>query len=561
MRVKLHWRLLGQISLALTLPPHTLVAALSDRLDVLTGGPRDLPETQRSLRATIAWSYDLLPEDVRRAFRRLAVFVDGWTLSAARAVCAPGDALHALDALVGSSLVRPPDPSDTMGRFAMLDTLRDYALERLAESGEGDDARRLHASYYAELPGWPDASLAMGDGEAASAETGNLRVALMWALDQRDVEKGLRLVAALGPYWSVNGASNEARSWIRRVADLVGGAPSAGEHGLPGAEALRRAGQVALALHEDAAAVTLLDRGVTAYQAADGARRDIALALTKQATATVFRDDNWRDARALYKKAIELSREDDRSGQGVARVYGDAAWVAWERVEIGRAILLGCAALRLYRSAGDANGLADTLYLLALVRDERGEGERAIPLLIESLNVYRRTGDRRRTLMILVRLAVLTAAAGRFGEAAAACKECIEFIDDKRDGTDWWGSAEVGIALEILAGIALVGGQPIQATHLYAAIAERIDPDAAPSPFSDDLMIMAPTDIGDATGAFVSAGAAISLARVRAYLETTYADIIAAHGGPDVLDQAWQKGRALLPTDVIDEARAVEPAD
>ena len=132
------------------LSPQAILERLGTSLALLTGGPRDRPERQRTLRAAIEWSYDLLEPDGQAMFPRLAVFAGGWSLEAAEAVCSPPEALDALEALVEQSLVRPVDDGSAEPRFRMLQTIREYGLERLAASGEGPELRARHARV---LPG------------------------------------------------------------------------------------------------------------------------------------------------------------------------------------------------------------------------------------------------------------------------------------------------------------------------------------------------------------------------------------------------------------------------
>jgi len=194
---------------AKVLSPHALLERLERRLPVLTTGPRDAPERQRTLRATIEWSHDLLAEGERTLFCRLSVFAGGCTLEAAEAVC---DAdLDTLASLVDKSLVRQNED-----RFWMLETIREYAVERLEESGEADAIRGRHAEAYLRLAESANLSVeAQGHDriEIVIPEQSNLRAALERALDDGDVELGLRLAVALEQYWVSNNPP-EGRRWL-----------------------------------------------------------------------------------------------------------------------------------------------------------------------------------------------------------------------------------------------------------------------------------------------------------------------------------------------------------
>ena len=197
---------------AKVITPVEILSRLDSTLPLLSGGPRDAPRRQRTLRATIDWSYELLGKDAQRLFARLGVFAGGCTLGAAEAVCdATIDTMHAL---VDRSLVRSSD-----GRYRMLQTLREYALERLDESGEGDEVRDAHARWSLEL------IHALGlDSRAASTralndqlaeERENLRAALQWASERGDAETVARLACPLTQYWWLReGRVQEAEHWV-----------------------------------------------------------------------------------------------------------------------------------------------------------------------------------------------------------------------------------------------------------------------------------------------------------------------------------------------------------
>ena len=182
------------------LTPQAIVGRLDRRLPLLTGGARDLPSRQQTLRDTIAWSYDLLDDPERRLFRRLAVFVGGWTLESADAICdvdqSHADTLDGLESLVAKSLVRQADDAQDEPRFRMLETIREYAQEQLDASGESNVFRRRHADYYVALAEQIEPHLDGADSETwlhrAQIEHGNLRAALSWSVStEGDPEAGL----------------------------------------------------------------------------------------------------------------------------------------------------------------------------------------------------------------------------------------------------------------------------------------------------------------------------------------------------------------------------------
>jgi predicted ATPase/class 3 adenylate cyclase len=218
------------------LTPQALLARLVERLPLLTGGARDLPERQRTLRGTIEWSHDLLSADERRLFARLSAFAGGWTLESAEAVCGPGlgvDVLEGLGALVDASLVRHLELGDGEPRFTMLETIREYATDQLRQSGEEPELRRRHAEHFRDLaerydPGFffriGGAGKEQGDRSLhLDRENDNVRAALGWAADGGDVVTGLRTAAALSWYWQHRGHFADGRGLLERLLSVRDG--------------------------------------------------------------------------------------------------------------------------------------------------------------------------------------------------------------------------------------------------------------------------------------------------------------------------------------------------
>jgi len=213
------------------LPPQAMLARLERRLPLLTGGARDLPARQQTLRNAIAWGYDLLGPGEQTLFRRLAVFVGGCTLEAAEAV--GGGAVEVLDgieSLVGKSLLRQEEGVGGEPWFAMLETIREFALERLEESGEAEAIRRQHAAHYLELAEQAESALKgsqqMAWLEQLEREHDNLRAALRRSVERGEAEYGLRLGGALGRFWWMHGYLIEGRAWLTALLALPGASSS-----------------------------------------------------------------------------------------------------------------------------------------------------------------------------------------------------------------------------------------------------------------------------------------------------------------------------------------------
>jgi predicted ATPase len=226
-------------------PPQAIVARLKSRLALLTGGAQDLPSRHQTLRATLDWSHDLLPPAGQKLLARLAVFAGGCDLEAAETVCGAGlvmehdplrdgeDILDSIASLVDHSLLRQEERPSGEVAFSMPETVREYALARLAESGESEAIREQHAVYYLALAEAAEQEL-KGPWQAAwlrrlEAERDNLRAALQWAHEIRDAELGLRLAGALQWFWLMRGYFTEGRVLLERALAAAGGSPAARE--------------------------------------------------------------------------------------------------------------------------------------------------------------------------------------------------------------------------------------------------------------------------------------------------------------------------------------------
>jgi predicted ATPase len=200
------------------LPPTTLLERLDQRLPLLTGGARDVPERQRTLRATIEWSHDLLEDDEQRLFAYLSLFVGGCTLEAAENVCKAN--LETLFSLVDKSLVREEHGPNGEPRFWMLETIREYAVERLQEEPDREKLRRRHAGHFADFARQLQPDLRNVDRpaiERIEAEHDNMRAALGWSLESGELDYALELVWNLKHFWIVRGYAVEGDEWARRA--------------------------------------------------------------------------------------------------------------------------------------------------------------------------------------------------------------------------------------------------------------------------------------------------------------------------------------------------------
>jgi predicted ATPase len=453
------------------LPPQALLARLEGQRLSLSGGARDLPVRQQALRNTIEWGYELLAPAEQRLFRRLAVFSGGCTLEAAEAVCDARqdlglDIFDGIASLVDKSLVRTVDSPAPQPRFTMLETIRDYALERLEAHGERADSRRAHAAYFlvlAEEGSTSDAEALLKWLEACEDEHANFRSAIDYLIETRNAEWAMRLTAALLPFWQARAHLAEGRDRLVRALALAEGAAPTELH----ARATMTLGTLLHGMGDVAGAATIFsDRTLAAYRAL-GDRRGIAVAHNALALAqgsakqielaraslqdalSIWRElgDEQAVARTLSNLAV-LALEDgdvDRAGGLFEQVrttcdrIGDEAGAAWAmnfraEVEQARGDLeaareMYAAALARFQAIGDTWGRGDCLLALAQIAAKTGDGGEARRRLIEAHHVFDDVDDIRGTLRVIEGFARLAAAerdaprALKLAGAAAAARQ------------------------------------------------------------------------------------------------------------------------------------------
>jgi predicted ATPase/transcriptional regulator with XRE-family HTH domain len=445
------------------LPPQALLSRLEQSLQVLVGGGADRPERQHTLRATIAWSYALLGPSDQALFRPLAVFVGGATLDAVEAICgAPGDVgfdvLSGVATLVDHSLVQAESDSDgEESRVRLLETIREYAQERLTESGEGEALRRRHAEYYLALAEAAEPELTGRAQERWLAclerEHDNLRAALRWACEREAGEQGLRLAGALGRFWYTRGYVSEGRSWLEAALTAAGPGPSASR-----AKALYGAGMLALQQGDYGRGLALFEESLALSRVlAD--ERDIAAALHGLGLVAQDQGDFAR-ARALGDEALVLRRRlGERSD--IAASLNSLGNVAERQGDFVCALVRHEEGLVLRRALGDSQGIADSLHNLGDVVYRQGDYARALALHKESLALYRAIGDRQGLANALVSLGNVEYQRGDFERSRALLEESLALY---RALGDAYGSA---VALDNLGEVASMQGDHEKAQTLY----------------------------------------------------------------------------------------------
>jgi predicted ATPase/Tfp pilus assembly protein PilF len=429
------------------MPVQALLARLEHRLGILTGGPRDLSERQQTLRATLAWSHDLLSEPQRELLRKLAVFAGGCTLEAAEAVCGPDEdwqaalyteagVLEGLSSLVDNSLVlreeMPGEGGAGTVRFRMLETVREYALEQLEKAGETERVRQRHAEYFVTLAQQAEPQLRGPEQrvwlDLLETEHDNLRAVLGWAVaggSDRALELGVRLGGYLWRFWRVRGYLTEGRKWLDELLAAPGQASPAAR-----AEAFRGDGVLTFTQGDLKRAAELCEQGLALYTEIEDNEGSAGVLNTLANTRR--EQGNYDSAMGLYERSLSLYRAlGDKVGISVS--LNNLCPILHTRGELVRAAALYEESLELRRSAGDTVGIAYTLDKLAEVLRDRGELDRAAAICEESLVMRRQIGDKHGRTLALVTLGMIyheqgddTRAEPLFTESLALCRDLGE---------------------------------------------------------------------------------------------------------------------------------------
>jgi predicted ATPase/class 3 adenylate cyclase len=419
------------------LPPAALLARLERRLPLLTGGPRDAPARQQTLRDTIAWSHDLLTSDEQTLFRRLAVFAGGFSFEAAETVAAssfppstgatslerrdlpsPPSVLDGLERLSEHSLLRPVTGPDGEPRFLLLETIREYGLEQLAQHGEEEATKRAHAEFFLAFAEEAGPKLTSPEQlvwlERLEAEHDNVRAALGWALGG-DAPIALRLAVGLGWFWYFRGYLREGRAWLERILAASGD---------PGS------------LHDDA------------FAAAGRLARHLG---------------DYRGAIALLERSLDLARTfQDRRVEALA-LHELGALAGLAEGDAAREVALTEASLAVWRELGDAWGTARTLNNLGYEAYLQGDLDEAVSLLDEGVMLAREAGDRLVLGYILDSRGVVAEAQGELERATELYQEALALAQSM-------GNPLVeAFALSSLAGMATRQGQPARAARMWGA--------------------------------------------------------------------------------------------
>ncbi|MFN8665066.1 MAG: helix-turn-helix domain-containing protein [Thermomicrobiales bacterium] len=463
------------------LPPAALLARLERRLPFLTGGGRDLPARQRTMRDAIAWSYDLLPPGDQMLFRQLAVFIGGFTLDAAEAVAAPVTSLPVLDgvvALVEQSLVGQVPGAEAVARYQMLETVREFGLEQLALAGEVDGARERHARHFLSLAQQMVQGLqifmSLENMTQVAPEQDNVRLALGWFDEQGEIDGLLGLSSLLYGLWLAHGQYRDGLRWLERALERSRQTVSAAR-----VQALVAAGMLAAYQGDYAHAATFSEEGLTLANASGD-----PLLIGQVLTSSGF----------LAYRVGAYGQAEEYLGEGFARLNQLAETVPAARSDSGFALLtLGSVALAQeqfdraeswfdaslgqFLLAGNDWGSSEARAALGSVTYCLGDCVRAARFYAESLEQARHVGDPLLLESAFHGLAGIAAESGRPDEGARLLGAAERIISSllapayPRDQPIWArvsGALNAALAPERLA----AGTEAGQALTLEAAIGE-----------------------------------------------------------------------------------------
>ncbi|MCG8349865.1 MAG: tetratricopeptide repeat protein [Chloroflexales bacterium] len=469
--------------------PQALLARLSNRLHLLTGGSRDRPARHQTLRHTLDWSYDLLNAAEQTLLARLAVFAGGWTLEASEAVCgdpqriesntfpflSADQILETLAALVDQSLVHGRASNPGEPRFVLLETIRDYAHERLASHHEAARLHQRHTTYYLALAEAADLEM---QGERQSIwlnrleqEHDNLRTALQWALDQTDLDIAARLASALWQFWYIRGYMSEGQRWLKTIlmhqdsltatlrAHILLGAgvlaqrqsayDSAAQlltaslalwqehgHDKRSADALYYLGAVAYSQNDYERAYVYFGESLTLYRKIEN---KIGIACVLKSLGTMaWHQGNYPQAHAYYAESLALSQERGDK-MGAAAALNNLGNVALYQGDHTRAREYYDASLELQQELGNKFCIAATLQNLGVVAIEQGDFANAAFMLKESFALNQAIEHREGMISCLANLGSLARLEGDYERANKLLEETRDRayeLGDKRNAAD-----------------------------------------------------------------------------------------------------------------------------
>ncbi len=496
---------------------------LDQRFALLIGGPRTALPRHRTLRSTIDWSYDLLREPEKLVLQQLSVFAGGWTLTAAEEVCAGegiehGDVIDLLTSLADKSLVVPEEQETAQTHWRLLETVRQYARDRLEDSGGSAAARVRHRDYYLALAEEADSKL-RGAEQAEwlrrlEKEHDNLRAGLEWSLAEAGPKGGLRLCGALQRFWWTHGHFTEGRQWCTRALGKAGAEERTRER----AYVLNAAGVLSYHQGDYPAAKAFYEESL-AIRRELGDRSGIAGSLGNLGSVTASQGDHPA-ARALLEESLAIYRElGDRFG--IASSSNNLGNIAKNQDDCPAARARFEESLAIHRELGDRYGIAVSLSNLGDLAIDQGDPAAASPLLEEGLVIRRELGDRFGIATSLKMLGFVALAQSDYPAARALHEESLAI---RRGLGDQFGILS---SLQGLAAVVASLREPLRAARIWGA-AERSRAEIG--------LPLKPSE--------------------RSGYERRVAAARVASGDDAAFDSAWQEGRSLTLDQAIDLALA-----
>jgi predicted ATPase/DNA-binding CsgD family transcriptional regulator/Tfp pilus assembly protein PilF len=536
------------------LPVPALLDRLERRLPLLTGGARDLPARQQTLRATIAWSHGLLEPEEQVLFRRLAVF-RGCTLEAAEAVCAAPaaqprsasialpplriDVLDGITSLVEKSLLRREETEDGQPWYVMLETIGEFAAERLAEGGDAPAVRRRHILYYLELAEAADSELHGAQQQRwltrLEREHDNLRAALDGCLALGHAEPAYRLALALWWFWQVHGYASEGRERLTVLLDRFPVPAGSGPRAHLRARAFYAASYLAHVQGDFATARRLEEQSLALHRALN---EPVHVAGALESLGTIASAQGDHDAaQGFLREALAIARTLGNPLTTAMALHG-LANVLHEQGDYGTARGLADEAVALLGDLGDDRSLGSASLTRAIIAQDEGDYATAQRLMEQALALYEEAGDARAGAVALANLGSLAAARGDYATAHQRLGASLTIQEDLAD------AAGIAFALERMAAVAAAMGRPSRAVRLAgAAGALRAAVGASLSPSHqarlDARLAPARRALGEAASAEAwRAGQALPLAEAvaEALVATEAEPAASAAGGQDGTD-------------------------
>lgn len=450
------------------LPPHLLLAQLPQLFQSSSGTSRTLPPRHQTLHNALQWSYDLLDGQEQQLFRRLSIFIGGWTLEAVEAMETMlntggyhNQTLSTLDrvgSLLDKSLLIQRVEEGQEPRLQMLMTVRVYALELLRESGEMEQSQRAHALYFLTLVEEAEAQL-KGPQQTTwlarlEVEQENMRVALTWLIEQRENELALRLCAALWWFWHLRGYWSEGRRWLKTTLELAQGQ----EPTLAHARALCAAGDLAYYQDDYGAARPLLEESITLCRKLD-IKRELATALGALGILLDVQGDH-ATARPLLEESERLCRTVGTRWE-LAYLLSKLGQRAVQEGDLTKAAGLTHEALRLAQELGDKSLIATVFSSLASLVALQGDQTQAMAYDRQCLRLARELGDKYLTALTLQNLGYTAALQGDMAQAVARAQEGLVLARELGD------KLTINLALHSLGYIASLQGNTKQAAVSY----------------------------------------------------------------------------------------------